>query len=172
MSNPEEQSEPSQRIYESITGNAVASPTITRTHTAGSRIHRTSTNISHKESRDPDLDVNLPYRTFSDGANLEEYTREEVRGEIDGPVEPDGEHHYKLVTFVPNDPANPKNWSKAYKWYCTMIVALTCFVVAFCSSVITSGIVGPDSPEQEFNISEEVSLVAISVFVVGFGIGM
>jgi hypothetical protein len=178
MSNPE-QSEPPQRLYKSITGNATQSPTVTRTqtngsgvrrkNTASSRIHKTNTNVSHKEPRDPGLDINLPYRTFSDGANLEEYVREEVGGEIEGPVEPDGQHHYKLVTFVPNDPANPKNWSKAYKWYCTMIVALTCFVVAFCSSVITAGIIGP---EQEFQVSEEVSLVAISVFVVGFGIGM
>jgi hypothetical protein len=48
---------------------------------------------------------------------LEEYTSEKPEGEIEGPVEPGGKHHYKLVTFVPNDPANPKNWSKAYKWY-------------------------------------------------------
>ena len=127
MSNSEEQAEPPLRIFQSIATNAPASPTITRTHTngsrihrsntAGSRIHRTSTNVSHKEAKDPNLDVNLPYRTFSDGANLEEYTSEKPEGEIEGPVEPDGQHRYKLVTFVPNDPANPKNWSKAYKWY-------------------------------------------------------
>jgi hypothetical protein len=127
MSNPEEQPEPPLRTFQSITANGPTSPTLTRTHTngsrihrtntAGSRIHRTSTNISHKEAKDPNLDVNLPYRTFSDGANLEEYTSEKPEGEIEGPVEPDGKHHYKLVTFVPNDPGNPKNWSKAYKWY-------------------------------------------------------
>jgi hypothetical protein len=129
MSNSEQQSEPPIRTFQSITGNGTTSPTLTRTGTNGSkvhrtntagshRIHRTSTNISHKESRDPNLDVNLPYRTFSDGANLEEYTSEKPEGEIPGPVEPDGQHRYKLVTFVPSDPANPKNWSKAYKWYC------------------------------------------------------
>jgi hypothetical protein len=127
MSNPEEQSEPPIRIFEPIAGNSPISPTLTRTHTngsrihrthtGGSRIHRTSTNISHKESRDPDLDINLPYRTFSDGVNLEEYTSEKPEGEMEGPFEPDGQHRYKLVTFVPNDPGNPKNWSKLYKWY-------------------------------------------------------
>ncbi|KAH7324986.1 multidrug resistant protein [Stachybotrys elegans] len=75
-------------------------------------------------------------------------------------------HH--LVVFEPNDPENPKNWSKAFKWYCTMVVAMTCFVVAFASSVITADIPGV---AREFNVSEEVALVSISLFVVGFGVG-
>jgi len=198
MSNSEEQSEPPVRTFQSITGNGTTSPTLIRTHTNGStihrsntsssRVHRTTSSNTHKETKDPNLDVNLPYRTFSDAANLEEYTQEKTGGEIPGPVEPNGRDRYKLVTFVPDDPANPKNWSKAFKWYCTMVgkclrsnlrktmlthdsrlVAITCFVVAFCSAVITAGIIGP---QKEFHVSEEVSLLAITVFVVGFGIGM
>ncbi|PVH73714.1 MFS general substrate transporter [Cadophora sp. DSE1049] len=102
-------------------------------------------------------------------ANLEEYTKETASGEMDaGVTTPDGKGDYKLVTFLPNDPANPKNWSKAYKWYITMIVALTCFVVAFASSVVTADIVGVT---EEFGVSEEVALLSITLFVVGFGIG-
>lgn len=103
-------------------------------------------------------------------ANLEEYTKETASGEMDAGVRtPDGKGDYKLVTFLPNDPENPKNWSKAYKWYITMIVALTCFVVAFASSVVTADIVGVT---EEFGVSEEVALLSITLFVVGFGIGM
>jgi len=103
-------------------------------------------------------------------ANLEEYTKETASGEMDAGVRtPDGKGDYKLVTFLPNDPANPKNWSKAYKWYITMIVALTCFVVAFASSVVTADIAGVT---EEFGVSEEVALLSITLFVVGFGIGM
>jgi hypothetical protein len=80
----------------------------------------TSTRGSHKEmTRDPDLDVNLPYRTLSADANLAEYTTEQPSGEIPGPVSPDG-RRFKLVTFRLDDPENPKNWSKGYKWYCTV----------------------------------------------------
>jgi hypothetical protein len=50
-----------------------------------------------------------------------------------------------------------------------MVVAVTCFVVAFASSVITADIVGV---EREFNVSEELALASISLFVVGFGLGM
>ncbi|KAI1661179.1 MFS general substrate transporter [Daldinia decipiens] len=124
---------------------------------------------STKETiRDPNLDVNLPYRTLSGDANLSEYTTETPSGQIPGPVEPDGEHRYKLVTFVPNDPENPKNWSKGYKWYCTMVVAITCFVVAFSSSVVTPDIAGV---ADEFGVSDEVALLSITLFVVGFGVG-
>ncbi|KAJ2894667.1 putative polyamine transporter 2 protein [Zalerion maritima] len=123
---------------------------------------------SVKEAKDSNLDVNLPYRTLTSNANLAEYQKETAEGEIEGPLESDGEHHYKLVTFLPNDKENPKNWSKAYKWYCTMVVALTCFVVAFASSVITADISGV---AEEFDVSEEVALVSISLFVVGFGVG-
>ena len=75
---------------------------------------------------------------------------------------------YKLVTFAPGDPEDPKNWSKARKWYITMVVAVTCFVVAFCSSVISSDVPGV---QETFGVSTTVALLPISVFVVGFGIG-
>jgi hypothetical protein len=83
---------------------------------------------------------------------------------------PNGEtrQDYKLVEFADGDPENPKNWSKTYKWYITMVVAVTCFVVAFNSSVITSDIPGVS---ESFNVSHEAALVPISVFVVGFGVG-
>ncbi|EGR50883.1 uncharacterized protein TRIREDRAFT_75937 [Trichoderma reesei QM6a] len=132
------------------------------------------TRSPQKETFDPNLDINLPYRTLTSDANFDEFRVESRTGAIPGPVEPPavagqgGEKRYQLVTFTPEDPENPKNWSKAYKWYCTMVVALTCFVVAFCSAVITADLVGP---AEDFGVSREVSILAITVFVVGFGVG-
>ncbi|KAK5990042.1 Major facilitator superfamily multidrug transporter NAG3 [Cladobotryum mycophilum] len=130
--------------------------------------------LSHKATYDPNNDPDLPYRTVSANANLDEYLVEEPSGTIPGPVVPedhqtgDAERRYKLVTFTTDDAENPKNWSKAYKWYCTMVVAITCFVVAFASSVITADIMGVS---KSFHVSEEASLVTVTVFVVGFGVG-
>ncbi|EPE05923.1 multidrug resistant protein [Ophiostoma piceae UAMH 11346] len=135
-----------------------------------------------KARRDPELDINLPYRTLSATANMDEYRVEVPGGEIPGPIEPPGvasisrqptrqgeaAPRYRLVTFEPNDKANPKNWSKGYKWYCTLVVACTCFVVALSSSIITADIPGV---MKEFNVSEEVVLLSVSFFVMGFGIG-
>ncbi|KAF7535529.1 hypothetical protein G7054_g5280 [Neopestalotiopsis clavispora] len=123
--------------------------------------------MSKQKTRDPELDVNLPYRTLSERANMAEYTTEQPDGQI--PITaPDSKIEYKLVAFVENDPENPKNWSKAYKWWCTMVVAMTCFVVALASAVITADL---DAPAEELGVSKEVSLLAITVFVVGFGVG-
>ncbi|KAF3284925.1 hypothetical protein TWF970_011200 [Orbilia oligospora] len=123
---------------------------------------------THRDTPDP---VYTPYRTFSEQANLDEFTEETPAGEILKTIKSNVtgklEDHI-LVTFTLNDPENPKNWSKAYKWYITMVVALTCFVVAFASAVITSDIIGV---AEEFNVSEEVALLTITVFVVGFGLG-
>lgn len=116
--------------------------------------------------------VNLPYRTLTSEARMTEYTQETATGLQPVKSNKTGRsERYELVTFGPNDPDNPKNWSKAFKWWCTMVVAITCFAVAFDSSVVTAGIAGPRSPMETFNISEEVSLLAITFFVVGFGIG-
>ncbi|KAK8066408.1 hypothetical protein PG997_013155 [Apiospora hydei] len=116
---------------------------------------RTKTRESRRSAVGPDVDLTLPYRTLSADANFNEYLEETITGTIE-------------VTFVENDPENPKNWSKAYKWYCTMVVAITCFVVAFASSVVTADIVGV---ADEFHVSEEVALLSITLFVVGFGVG-
>lgn len=75
---------------------------------------------------------------------------------------------FKLVTFTIDDPENPKNWPKWKKWWCTAMISLVCFTVAFCSAVITADIGGVS---KEFGVSEEVSLLTITLFVVGFGIG-
>lgn len=116
--------------------------------------------------------LDLPLREVNEDANLEEFTTEARTGNIIKPIKSNvtGEiEDWKLVTFTIDDPENPKNWSKARKWYCTMVVACTCFVVAFCSAVITAGL---DGPSRTFNVSLEVTLLTITVFVVGFGVGM
>lgn len=112
----------------------------------------------------------LPVRTLSREANLDEYRKETATGTImKKTISKDGHmEKYKLVTFKIDDPENPKNWSKPYKWWCTAMIASVCFVVAFASSVITADIEGM---AETFGVSEEVGMLTITLFVVGFGIG-
>lgn len=134
-------------------------PNASRTFSAGSPPGQT----------DP---LDLPYRQVTNDANLEEYTTETAAGEIIKPVRSSATgkmEDWKLVTFTIDDPENPKNWSKAFKWYCTMVVAFTCFVVAFCSSVITADLEGV---AEDFHVSREVTFIPVTVFVIGFGVGM
>jgi multidrug resistance protein len=115
--------------------------------------------------------LDLPYDILGDDANMKEYTEETLTGIIpkrtisraSGFIE-----DHELVTFTINDKENPKNWKRTFKWYCTMVVAMTCFSVAFNSAVITADLVGV---QQTFHVSEEVSLLTITMFVIGFGVG-
>ncbi|KZT53948.1 MFS multidrug transporter [Calocera cornea HHB12733] len=103
--------------------------------------------------------------------NIGDFTQETQTGEIlrTIPSHRSGlPKAYELVTFTMGDPANPKNWSKAFKWWCTMVVAFTCFAVAFASAVITPDLAGVS---REFGVSDEVALLSITVFVIGFGVG-
>ena len=117
-----------------------------------------------------DHDPYLAYRTLSRDANLAEYQEETETGEIIKPaISRTGEKvKYKLVTFTIDDPENPKNWGKVYKWWITMVIAVLCFIVALCSSVITAGIGGV---EETFDVSRSVALLSITLFVFGFGLG-
>ena len=115
--------------------------------------------------------LDLPYGMLNDDADMQEYLEETTTGIIPKRTisRTTGKFEYhELVTFTMHDPENPKNWSKAYKWYCTMTVAFTCFVVAFCSAVVTADLGGPS---KAFKVSEEVSLLTITLFVIGFGVG-
>lgn len=49
-----------------------------------------------------------------------------------------------------------------------MVVAFTCFVVAFNSAVITADLEGVS---ETFQVSMEVALLSITMFVIGFGVG-
>ena len=124
--------------------------------------------MSAVDDNDPE---SLPYRTLTAEADMREYLEETASGVIPKRTfsRVTGEKtEYELVTFYPHDPENPKNWSKARKWYCTMVVAFTCFTVAFNSAVITSDLTGP---AEAFHVSNEVALLTITMFVLGFGIG-
>lgn len=135
--------------------------------------HDPTTNASIYQSPPVDEEelVYLPYRTLSNNADMTPYRVETAAGQVMRQVmshKSGNMERYEVVTFTIGDKENPKNWSKAYKWYCTMSVAITCFVVAFNSAVITADIGGV---AEEFNCSEEAALVSITVFVVGFGLG-
>lgn len=72
------------------------------------------------------------------------------------------------VDFTPCDPFNPQDWSVAKKWYMTFLTAFSTLAVAFVSSAFSGGL---EYVIAEFGISQELSILGISMFVVGFAIG-
>ncbi|ORY90644.1 MFS general substrate transporter [Leucosporidium creatinivorum] len=78
------------------------------------------------------------------------------------------EHDAKLVTFLDDDPENPRNFSQLTKWIVTVIATSMCFAVGISSSIITGGL---RETREEFHSSQEVVNLTVCVFVIGFGVG-
>ncbi|QRV87327.1 major facilitator superfamily transporter [Ceratobasidium sp. AG-Ba] len=73
-----------------------------------------------------------------------------------------------LVEWDANDPENPRNLSRLRKWVITLLSSSLCLSVALGSSIVTGDIPGP---MEEFQVSEEVVNLTVTLFVVGFGVG-
>ncbi|KAH7134559.1 major facilitator superfamily domain-containing protein [Dactylonectria estremocensis] len=73
-----------------------------------------------------------------------------------------------LVVFIPNDPRNPMLFSDVKKWFITMTVAIATLAVALVSSAYTGGMA---EIMMEFQVSQEVATLGVSLFVLGFAIG-
>ncbi|OKL57799.1 hypothetical protein UA08_07260 [Talaromyces atroroseus] len=73
-----------------------------------------------------------------------------------------------VVEFQKIDPGNPMNWSQFRKWFITTIVTLSVFAVTFTSSAYSES---SNEVIADFNISPEVFIVGVSLFVLGFAVG-
>jgi multidrug resistance protein len=74
----------------------------------------------------------------------------------------------RLVVFVDNDKQDPRNWSPMKKWGLTILLGILCFDVALGSAIVTGDIAGP---MEAFGVSQEVIILTITLFVLGFGFG-
>ena len=75
-----------------------------------------------------------------------------------------------LVTWdTPNDPENPMNWSKQRKWLVVVAASMTTFCVSFSSSIFSTAV---SATAKEFQVGEEVMILGVSLYIVGFAIGM
>ncbi|TBU37202.1 MFS general substrate transporter [Dichomitus squalens] len=68
----------------------------------------------------------------------------------------------------PNDPDNPKTWSKVYRWYVTALSALLLLNATFASSIPEGA---EPMLENKFGFGREVATLTISLFVAGYCVG-
>jgi len=73
-----------------------------------------------------------------------------------------------VVEFIPNDPRNPLEWGQFKKWSIVFAVAMATLAVAFVSSAYSGG---TEEVIRDFHIGTEVSILGISLFVLGFAVG-
>jgi multidrug resistance protein len=79
-----------------------------------------------------------------------------------------GSEPSEFVTFTFGDPENPKNWSRLYKWYITLVASILVVCIAFGSSIVTGGL---GLIEEKYNVSLEVAILTCSIMVCGFAVG-
>ncbi|KZM24427.1 uncharacterized protein EKO05_0001572 [Ascochyta rabiei] len=72
------------------------------------------------------------------------------------------------VEWLPNDPRNPMTFAKTKKWIMAIAVANSVLVVSFCSSAFSGGV---QQIMIEFNVSQEIVTLGVSLFVLGFALG-
>lgn len=73
-----------------------------------------------------------------------------------------------IVQWLPHDQADPKNYGMPLKMSITMLTAVMCLCVSLASSAYTG--TGKEIIE-EFHCSNEVLLIGLSLYVLGFGTG-
>ncbi|OAA36873.1 Major facilitator superfamily domain, general substrate transporter [Metarhizium rileyi] len=73
-----------------------------------------------------------------------------------------------VIDYLPDDRQDPLNMSMQRKWVITFLQAMSALVVTFASSVYASGI---EDVKRHFDVSEEVSILGLSLFVLGFALG-
>ncbi|KAF2144372.1 uncharacterized protein K452DRAFT_349533 [Aplosporella prunicola CBS 121167] len=73
-----------------------------------------------------------------------------------------------VVNWLPDDPRNPMNYPTSVKWAITMLVAIATLAVAFVSSAYSGG---ASKIMIEFEVEQEIVILGVSLFVLGFAIG-
>ncbi|KAJ5983861.1 spermine transporter [Penicillium waksmanii] len=74
----------------------------------------------------------------------------------------------EFITFTINDPEHPYNWSRAYRWYITLVASGLVVCVAYGSSFVTGGL---GLIQEKYNVSLEVAILTCSIMVCGFAVG-
>ncbi|KAF1963972.1 MFS general substrate transporter [Bimuria novae-zelandiae CBS 107.79] len=144
----------------------------------GAGHHSTSSNTITTEpeppaSRHPSRPDD-PQSYFSDDSHPQTNTREAYEGAIiydeekqQGNNEEPG-HDPNLINWDgPDDPENPQNWKRGYKWFITIMLGVNTFVVTFASSIFML----EWTTAQQFGVPTEVMTLGTSLFVLGFAVG-
>lgn len=131
--------------------------------------------LTESDEWDEDEEGDWPLPQDSDGATFGEISilrnKEAQLGRKASTRSKKSEKDANLVTWDgPDDPANPKNWTRRKKWAATATVSLFTFISPVSSSMIAPAL---QNIAREFNIpptSGEVE-IGMSVFVLAFAIG-
>ncbi|GAA5924642.1 hypothetical protein JCM3775_005432 [Rhodotorula graminis] len=135
-------------------------------HPAENEIARSSSHSSHSGETLTDRDaVDLEkagHKGGKEGGNGDD------GAESKGPAPPKQEDDPFLVTIKGRESLNPHTWSVAYRWAITGLAGLLVLNATFASSAPSNLIA---SIITHFDVSQEVGILLISIFVAGYCLG-
>jgi hypothetical protein len=79
-----------------------------------------------------------------------------------------GEMDHFLVKWEKGDPKNPYNWTLKYKSWITFQLGMLALAASLGSSIIAPA---EKAVAEEFGLSQEVAVLSISLYVLGFAFG-
>ncbi|KAJ3813262.1 major facilitator superfamily domain-containing protein [Lentinula lateritia] len=74
----------------------------------------------------------------------------------------------QVVNFEKGKGEDPREWTKAKKWFVTFTTAFLCTSAALGSSIVTGDMTGP---VPDLHTTQEIVNLTVTCFVIGFGIG-
>lgn len=83
-------------------------------------------------------------------------------------TKPNPASQYRYVTFLPDDPSNPQNWSLAYKSWLVIQLGILSVSLTFASSISSAAALGA---RGELGGGELAGVATTGAFVVGIGLG-
>lgn len=132
----------------------------------GSRRSSSTDGIKLDEKQEDNNDIPAtsdPNVQQDHGSDLEKAT-----GPEPPPAQADGSEDPYLVRWDENEAANPRNWTPAYKAFITFQLGMLAFTGSLGSSIILPA---NASISKEFNVSRELTILTISLYVLGFALG-
>ena len=121
-------------------------------------------------------DVKLDDKSGEDGSNLRPWRSRGAQSDHAEDLEkgpeseqPQDDHIDEfLVKFEEGDPTNPRNWTTVYKAFLTFTLGMLALTGSLGSSIIA-----PAEPDiaKRFNVSTEVTVLCVSLYVLGFALG-
>ncbi|KAF2167553.1 hypothetical protein M409DRAFT_54148 [Zasmidium cellare ATCC 36951] len=126
-----------------------------------------------ESQRSDDMDDSLEKQEAGEHDH-DQTTRPDDKESDEGLPETHNQHASKeqdpayLVDFEDNDPENPMNWSP----YCKAFITVQLGFMALCAS-LASSIISPAETviAAKFGVSQEVTVLTVSLFVLGFAVG-
>ncbi|ODV64318.1 MFS transporter [Ascoidea rubescens DSM 1968] len=137
-------------------------------HEYAEKTHSKTSSTKHSLKIPSKVPTNIPATALESDNEEEKPSIDHERNDSNPDETPEIDPEVEFVTFVINDSENPHNWSLFSRWCYTLIFSVAVISVAFGSACTSGGLL---LVNEKYNVSTEVSILTVSLMVLGFAFG-